>query len=418
MDKEINGLHLHVIKTQKFKTITISLKFTNLLEENTAYKRTMISFLMASSSKKYPNNYALARALDYLYGAVFSTKSSCKGQSHVIHTYLEGIDPSYIDDDHYLIDLIDILQEIIMHPNVDENGFDRQSFEICKDEYALRFEEDKDDKNAYATEKLFEYMGENTPLAVESYGKEEQVKLLDPLDLKNYYFEMLEKDRKDLYIVGNINDEQIEMIEQKLCFPEKIYHYPSCYTFKSSKNQVLEVIEDQNITQTRLLMGYTINGNFLTDNNVDYVLLNGILGGFSHSLLFKTIREKYSLCYSIDSHYDAFNGVITINAGIEDYDIERVKELISQIIEDIILGNFDEELLEITKTMLINSAKVSVDDPYSMIAKSFNKDLCNLKSSYSNIEALNALTKAQICNAAKSMKRDTVFILRGSNNED
>ena len=47
------------------------------------------------------------------------------------------------------------------------------------------------------------------------------------------------------------------------------------------------------------------------------VVLNGMLGAFSHSRLFQIIREKEGLAYTISSHFDIFTGFMRVFAGID-----------------------------------------------------------------------------------------------------
>ena len=46
------GYDLHLIPTNKFKNITISLKLQNTLDEKTVAKRTLLSFMLTTGTEK------------------------------------------------------------------------------------------------------------------------------------------------------------------------------------------------------------------------------------------------------------------------------------------------------------------------------------------------------------------------------
>ena len=55
---------------------------------------------------------------------------------------------------------------------------------------------------------------------------------------------------------------------------------------------------------------------------------NFILGGDSDSLLFKNVREKNSLCYSISSSFKPLNKFLIISSGINPDSFKKAYRLI------------------------------------------------------------------------------------------
>jgi len=62
------GYDLHLIPTNKFKNITISLKLQNTLDEKTVAKRTLLSFMLTTGTEKYPSTQELSIYLESMYG--------------------------------------------------------------------------------------------------------------------------------------------------------------------------------------------------------------------------------------------------------------------------------------------------------------------------------------------------------------
>ena len=74
--------------------------------------------------------------------------------------------------------------------------------------------------------------------------------------------------------------------------------------------------EKQNLNQSQLVMGFKIDK--MTDFELRYVLnaYSYILGGGPDSKLFRNVREKNSLCYSINSVAYLLGGMLSVMAGI------------------------------------------------------------------------------------------------------
>ena len=143
-------------------------------------------------------------------------------------------------------------------------------------------------------------------------------------------------------------------------------------------------------------------------------MFNAIFGGFSQSRLFKVVREKHSLCYYVSSSYDAFNGMMIVNAGIEAKDYHKTLSLIENQLTDIQAGHLNEEEIHLAKMMLENALKKTNDEAGSMIALAYNRDITHIhETSEEYIEKLKNVTLEEIVEVAKKVKLDTIYFLTG-----
>ena len=120
-------------------------------------------------------------------------------------------------------------------------------------------------------------------------------------------------------------------------------------------------MDDSNNVQSNLAIGCKILD--MTDFERDYVLslYSWILGGGMNSLLHQSVREKNSLCYYIYTVRDKLRGVLKIFSGIDYKDYDKVLKLINKEMDNIINGNFSDELLENVKKIYLSSLK-SIED--------------------------------------------------------
>ena len=143
-------------------------------------------------------------------------------------------------------------------------------------------------------------------------------------------------------------------------------------------------------------------------------VFNALFGGFSQSRLFKVVREENSLCYYVSSSYDAFNGIMIVNAGIEAKDYQKTMSLIKEQLEDIQNGNLSDNDIQIAKIMLQNALRKTNDEAGSMIALAYNRDITHKQETNDEyIQKLLNVSKEDIINVAKKVQLDTIFFLTG-----
>ena len=89
----------------------------------------------------------------------------------------------------------------------------------------------------------------------------------------------------------------------------------------------------------------------------------------------KSFVRKMHICYYITSSYDAFNGIMVVNAGIETKDYQKTVNLINEQLSRIQAGDFNDDLIEITKMMLENSLIKSNDEAIEYDCFTYNRDI-------------------------------------------
>lgn len=410
---QFDGYQLHLIPTQKFKNVTISLKLASPLTKETSTIRTLLSFMLAGGTKKYPSTQLLSSYLEELYGAGFSSTIGSKGKAHIIHLFETCVDQQYLTHkDNLLEKQIELLHDIFFNPNAKEGKFNETVLKQKKQELKWRLQSLKDDKFSYSLEKMLELMGKNQVLGISTFGYEEEIDQITAKDLYNYFQKCIQEDIIDIYVVGDIDENIVEIFKRYLPFAKRDHLLETDLYFTSSRQDLLVEVEKQDITQAKLNMGYEIQTKFSDLDHYAFTVFNGIFGGFAHSLLFKIVREMHSLCYSISSSYDAFNGIMIVNAGIETKDYQKTVDLINEQLSRIQAGDFNDDLIEITKMMLENSLIKSNDEAMNIIALRYNRDITHKEETNEQyIQKLNAVSKEDIIRVSQKVKLNTIFLL-------
>lgn len=412
---KMNGYVLHLMPTDKFKNITISFKLQNALDKSTVAKRTLLSFMLTTGTRDYPSTQALSKYLESLYGMRLSSNVVTKGKSHVINVNSICINQEYLPyKEDLLKKQITLLNDIFFKPNALDDKFNEEMFERKKKELIERLISNQDDKFYYSLEKLFEYMGKDQCLEISSHGNIEDIEKITNEELYAYFIECIKNDSKHVYVVGDIDDSIVGVFNDYLTFEDNNNHFDTVYSFNKSRENLLEIIEEQDISQAKLNIGYRVGANYSLKNHYAFNVFNAIFGGMSQSKLFKVVREQHSLCYYISSSYDAFNGVLVITAGIESNDYNKTMKLIAEQLDKMKKGEFSKEDIDIAKLMIKNSMKKTFDDPLSQIAVQYNRDIANKDESNDEyIEMINNVSYQDIINVCQDIELDTIFLLKG-----
>lgn len=412
---QMSGYTLHLIPTKKFKTMTISLRLQSPLLKETTTIRTLLTFVLVAATQEYPSPKTLATYLDENYGASLSTHITTKGQSHIMNVTTSFINDTYLPSPEHLLEKqLQLISDLFYRPCIHQDGFDETIVQLKKKEFKEKIQAHKDDKFSYSLDKLFEYMGRNQVLGIPSTGYEEEIQDITPQQLYQYMKKCIEEDEKHVYIVGDIPENIVDVFDRLLKFPDGHHDYASSYMFESPRPEVLEVIEKQDITQSKLNLGYQIQCDFQSPSHYAFTVFNAIFGGFSQSRLFKVVREENSLCYYVSSSYDAFNGMMIVNAGIEAKDYQKALDLIQQQLSDIQNGHLLEDEIHLAKMMLVNALKKTNDEAGSMIALAYNRDITHKQETNEEyIEKLMNVTLEEIVEVTKKVKLDTIYFLTG-----
>ncbi|MEG0366390.1 MAG: pitrilysin family protein [Coprobacillus sp.] len=412
---QMKGYTLHLIPTKKFKTTTISLRLQNLLEKENTTMRTLLTFVLVAATKKYPTTKDLASHLDENYGATLSTNIATKGKSQIINLYSSFVNDNYLPSQESLLEnQLQLINDLFFHPLIENNGFNQTIVDMKKKELKERLQVNKDDKFSYSLDKLFDYMGKDQTLGIPSTGYEEEIDKITPQDLYQYLLKCLKEDEKHLYVVGDIDESIVDIFDKYLQFEENNNSFSSAYVFESGRKDVVEVIEKQDITQSKLNMGYRIDCDFVSSKHYAFTVFNAMFGGFSQSRLFQVVREKNSLCYYVSSSYDAFNGLMIVNAGIEATDYHKAMDLIQEQLTDIKNGHVSDDEIELVKMMLENALRKTNDEAGSMIALAYNRDITHKNESNDEyIQHILNVSKSDIIQVAQAIELDTIFFLTG-----
>lgn len=409
MMKITDGVTCHILKMDKFKDIGISIRFMSNLTKATATPRSLLALMMVDRCERYNSKKKMNDHQDYLYGATMSAQTIGYGQSQVVELRCRFIHPSYINKQSTLLDdVLCFLKEIIFHPYLEEASF-QEAKEIMKAKITRML----DDPSQYVIAKGFELGGRDQTLAISAFGDLETLETISLIDIKNTYDLLMKEDAIEFIVCGEVEEKTVtKQLQSYFPFTARHNKYETYYTIESSKAEQRDDsyrdVQQSNI----LLLWYT----HTTIKDPQYHALRvacAMFGQYSSSLLFQEVREKHSLCYSISANLVSFDGAMAVTTGVETKNIDRTIALIKEQFQRICNDDFDDALLDVSKTMIINSLSATKDAMNSLIALQYqNAILQENTTADMMIELIKNVKKEDVIKAFQRCALKEIYVLQ------
>lgn len=418
--EERKGYRFHFIPTTKFKTNTIVIKFRTPLDRKTVSKRALLSSLLDKGTKSYPSSLELRRALDYLYGAVLSIDSSKKGNDHILSIRLELPNDTYIQDESNLLEsALKLLKEIVFEPNVENHSFSEQIVNREKKNMIAKIQSLKDDKMSLANMRLLDIMFEDDPYSLHVQGYEEDLAEINGAELYEYYQSVIQEDEMDIYFVGHREIEETRSLIDELfsrdVHPSSSNHQENDF---SNKKEFQKVVEEDDVQQAKLHIGYRTPITFKDGKYYALQVFNGLYGGFPSSKLFMNVREKHSLAYYASSRFESHKGLLLVFSGVAPDKLEQAEDIIDEQLEEMKKGNFTEEQLEETKSLVKSQISETFDQAYGIIEVLYHQVISGKRISIEEmLEQIESVQKEHVIDVANQVEKDTTYILTAAKGE-
>ncbi|AMA73519.1 MULTISPECIES: EF-P 5-aminopentanol modification-associated protein YfmF [Aneurinibacillus] len=416
VSREQDGLSIHVLPTEKFKTTTILIHIQLPLQEDLVTKGALLPNVLQRGTATYPNPAQLQRHLDSLYGAIFSAGVMKRGEKQILQFYLEIANEKFLADSRPLLeDGMRFLGEVLTRPLLENGAFTKKIVELEKETLAKRIEGLIDDKMRYANQRLTEEMCKDEPYRLLAYGIHEQIPGITPEDLYGFYQEALTSYPIDMYIIGDVNPEDaVGLIRNYIPLTLSRVKQLAPTPYKKEVREERIVTEEMNVVQGKLNIGMRTQISYADDNYVHLMMYNGVLGGFPHSKLFMNVREKASLAYYAVSQLETQKGLCMIMSGIETANYDKALAIIKEQLEMMKQGEITDVELNQTKATLSNQLRETQDSASAIASMDYSGRLAGRhRTLEETLAAIESTTKEDIARVAQKVEIDTIYFLRG-----
>ena len=415
--KIADGVYFSSITDKRYKKNLISVAFSTQLSEDTATENVIVPVLLTKCNSKLPTYKAFNNKMSRLYA---SGIGGTAGRQYDLQTISFG---AYYLDDIYALSrekmtgiMTDILIDCLTSP-VTENGvFSEKFVELEKKTVIDNIETAINDKRSYAIERAMKTICKGEPASVCSYGTVEKAKLITPDSAYKAYRRMLETMPCEIICTGCSDFEGVA--EKFAAAVEKAGRHDienTTIALSPVKTQTEEVTERLTVNQSKLVIGFKSH----SDDDAALVLLQKIFGGTTSSKLFRNVREKMSLCYYCSAARNDLKGIMLVNSGVENENIEKTKEAVIDQLEEIKNGNFTNEDINFAEMAIKNDFKSVADSAGNVSNWYFDCIRKNdIVTPEEKLGRYLGVSKERIIAAAKSMVLDSVYVLTGNENRE
>lgn len=408
------GVALTVIPVSQFKNTQISVHFLENASKKATSYRSLLANILETSSQRYSNQILVSQELSNLYGAGFGTSVMRKQTVHDLTFSLSLANNRYLENaENLLTNGVDFLKEMIFHPLVENKHFQERSFERQRSNLVAYIEALRDDKQSYAAlqlQKLF--FNQDEIQQIPAFGEADVIAKISNEALFQYYQTMLVSDPIEIYVVGNVDGNQVATLFTDWQLPSRqvrgIQIQPQIRPDKMTQIKT----ETQVIVQSKLDLAYRFPTDFRNPAYYAGIVFNALFGGSPLSKLFLNVREKASLAYYATSSIDVLNGLLVVQTGINAQDEDRVLAIINEQLRDIESGRFTDEDLEQIKTGLVSNYVASLDSERSYAARALTNSLVGSQVTAKEwLDGIQSVSRLEICEVAKKVQLQTVYFL-------
>ena len=413
--KDFTSYKLHIINTNKFKTTSIKVIFSAPVIKKEITIKNFLADMLTYSTKENNNEKKMSIALQDLYA--MNIFSSCY---RVGKLYNMEIGASILNEKYsekgMLEKSIKLLSDVIFKPNVNNDEFDKTSFNIMFQNAKNQIASIKENTRKLSLIRMLENMGNNKEYSLHSYGYNEDLMEITPHKLYDFYKKVISSSKIDIFILGNVDEEYVtQLIKDSFKFK----------TFKTLKDDFIinhdkirklpkKVVEEAYISQSKLSIGCKLEKLNNYERNYVLPMYSLILGGGSGAKLFKEVRENNSLCYYINSSAAKLDSILYITSGINYVNFGKTVRLIKKELKNMINGEITEEELDKAKVQYITMLDEIFENPFQIISSYYSIEMFGYDDIEKRKKLTNEVSLDDVVRLSNKIHMDTIYLLKGA----
>jgi predicted Zn-dependent peptidase len=406
------GVEVHLLQTRRFKTVLLQWVVEAHLDERRA-ARAILPDLLTRATARYPDLASLSARCEELYGAELLASVTGHGPTQLLRLGFETVADRYAGTLDLFQQSVDLLAEVLHEPPLEGGRFRADHFEQERANLVRAIAGLADDKRLFAYRRMVEAMHAGTPYALHSWGSLEAAAALEEDEVRAAWNSMVQRAPVRMLLVGDVEPQAALEAAERLSGGQRRESPRGPVLPPGARPAVVRQVSDvQPLAQSKLVMGFRLPVERLADPAVP--LCARVLGGDSHSRLFKRVREQESLAYGCSAVASLDSGTLVVQAGIDADAAERVQTMVLEECDRLAGEGLTEAELELSRRSRLRDLADLRDMPRSHCGFRLSALLDGRPHVAEAAEAATRLvTPAQIASVADACRLDTVFLLEG-----
>jgi predicted Zn-dependent peptidase len=344
------GEKLHILSTETTSLIGLEIRFNaGIWYQENSFQSYLTGKMLSEGTRSY-SSQQIAETIDF-YGGYYGVSV----QKDIVSAQL-------IIPKAYLSNILPVISEILFEPEFPEN-----ELVIIRENLIHQINLDNQQSNVIAQKKLnITLFGKDYPYG--KIGNPDEVNLIDRKKIIDFYQKHYLHQNAQIFIVGNINKEDVLLIEQHLSPQRQIIQIePVEHKIEPDSLQKHTIYREQS-TQASIRLGKVLF-NIQHPDFIDLHIASVVLGGYFGSRLMSNLREDKGYTYGVGSHLVSYfhSGIFGIST---DVGLEHTDKAIAEIYHEIDkLHNqeISEEELSRVKNYLSGSFLKNFDGAFNIM---------------------------------------------------
>lgn len=415
-----NGVEGCYIKSNKFKTSSISVNMFIPADEKAVSAYSLLYLILTDSTKDYPDYTSLNKALKNLYNASLFGGIQKFGDMRLVKFGISVLDDNFtLFGETISSKAADLLLGVIFNPLIENGKFNNRVFENNKRILIDQINAQINEKRGYAISNTEKAMFEGEPASIQNYGTVKTVESLTNEDIVAAHKYLLQNAFVRINVISQNKSEKVFDRFKEYFLPLSRNVEKKNFTcFHKTNGEVKRLEEKMNVTQGKLCLGFSFDIGETRQSVANAAVFVDVFGGGPYSKLFTNVREKQSLCYYCAARLNSKKGTFIVDSGILEENKQKAYDGILEQLEQIKSGNITEDE--------VNSSKIAIADTLG----AYNDQTATLDSWYvlstfndgETIEDYTKLIKnvsvSDVIKIANSVKLDTVYFLGKAKEEN
>ena len=413
MDKikfSVNNVDVLYFKTDKFKTVSTSVFFKQKESlENMAFIALLIANL-TYTTQNYKTRKSLQNKLADLYDLSIAGDFDYYLDGYIASISMKFLNKEYLPKESNLdIKAFEMLHEVIFNPNVDDGGFEEQSFNYVKRKLLDELSKSKESKIKKTRIQLADFLSKwdknYYPYAVRD---EEQIKKITRKQLYDFYVEKF-LTNIEIYVIGNIEEKELKsMLLNKFVINQKEVKFENLY-FKKSLPKLEDQILPSSFSQSTLALVYDMP--VFGDESLFWA--STLLLDILDYEIFNEVREKKNYCYFIQSKKNKLSNLLAIFSYMKYENIQDTRKIVSKIIKNL-ASNIEQKSINTAKHNMIDALLQVNDNPIAFLSTYYREKLIKDKplNIQSLIKEIEKIKVEDVISVARSIEEKFMFVLK------
>ena len=422
-DEIMPGVFLSALKTEKFKTAALCAALLSQLERADAYMDALIPAVLRRGTVSCPDMASLMRRLEELYGAAAAPVVLRVGEVSVTGFYSTFPEGRFLPEGKSeLAEAAGLLGELLTAPNTRGGLLRSEYVDSEKMKLAERIRAAKNDREAYAAQRLIELMCCYEDLAASVLSDPEEAEGIRYTRLTRRYRELLAKSPVEVFYCGAedfsaVRDAVLPALAG-LPRAELDFDIGTDVRMNAVEAEPRRFFETMDLRQGKLAMGWRLGECMEEPDGAALRVFNAVFGGTPMSRLFTRLREERSLCYYASSGIDEVKGLLFVQSGIDKENYAAAVEGVCAELAAIGRGEISGEELDAARRYCSQALRLVPDDPVELMAYYMKMNITGADISPEELAALcEEVTAEEVAAIARGAQLDAVYFLSGEDEE-